>query len=296
MKRATRKLKNGDIELTISFDITKHGHVLGEMRNYDIQQVTETIRNPVTQHHINVNLCLGYFGHSARQKNNNPHIAKEVDDNGNPVNVCSKVTGLKINKNIITYKVIVLNTEEGRKILKFLDSGIGGFSFAWSIEQGIFAGVDYVFSPNFVQNRILEGSICKGECDSTNIIKQMDFDSIGNISPDELTSFIRDSNPFLIIDNINNKRDEEVEEMRLLFDEVTMQLRLEIKKADNELLHIKKLLEEENLTISKDGIVFDEVFINKTFSKNIDVVLDKKLLEDLEYPVEKQGFNMEKFW
>jgi hypothetical protein len=187
------KLKNGDVKLTISFDITTHGHYLGDARNYPIDKITELINSPQTQHHIAIGFCLGYFGHGARKKTKTPHIAQEVDDEGRETEVVTKTTALSIEGNIITHTQQVLNTPLGNRILKFLDSGVGGFSFAWSHSQGIYAGADYVYMPNFVENTIIEGAICNGECSPSNIISQMNLDEV----TDEIEDFIIDSVPIL---------------------------------------------------------------------------------------------------
>lgn len=187
------KLPNGDVKLTIDFDITTHGHYLGDARNYPIDKITDLINHPQTQHHIDIGFCLGFFGHGARKKSKTPHIAQEIDNEGRETEIAIKTTALSIQGNIITHTQQVLNTPLGNKILKFLDSGVGGFSFAWSHEQGIYAGADYVYMPNFAENTIIEGAICDGECSPSNIIHQMNLDEV----TDEIEDFIIDSVPML---------------------------------------------------------------------------------------------------
>jgi hypothetical protein len=251
------KNEQGDLEVEISFDITTHGHFLGEKRNYDIDTITKLINNSITQHHIEVGMCLGYLGHSGRNYKNNPHIAKELNTKGEKVEPCLRTLALSIDGNIITHKQLIVTTEQGLKVAKFGNSGIGGFSFAWNDE--IFAGADYVFSPNFVENRIIQGSICQGECDIYSLAKKLVTDEISE--DDEVLEFIQDSETFEFIKTIQTNTQNELElkldsvlELNRGLHRETLEYRSELAKLKDMLYNQGFAYDGKNINLRKDAV------------------------------------------
>lgn len=180
-----KKLPNGDIEVTISFDITKHGHTLGLPRNYNVGKVQKLIRSKEVQHHIKAGYALGLYGHGNRDPKN-PLVAKEKNPMGEDIEPICKTVALSIKGNIITHTQRIIANEWGKKVMKLLDSGFGGFSFVWDLKNEKFGGADYVLSPNFNGNRVLVESICAdGMCKLDSVMDSIVTEALGDTEVDE---------------------------------------------------------------------------------------------------------------
>lgn len=149
----TNKLDNGDVIVTISFDVTRHGHYFGVPRNYDIGKITKLIRSKSVQETVNNGYALGLYGHNKRHLTARHPYAREQDEAGNEVFPVAKTIALSIKGNIITHTQHVINTSKSDFIIRYIESGFGGFSFVWRVKDNEFYGADYVLSPNFTENR-----------------------------------------------------------------------------------------------------------------------------------------------
>jgi septum formation inhibitor MinC len=184
-KQEVKKLANGDVEVTISFDITKHGHKLGLPRNYNVSKVQKLIRSKEVQSHIESGYALGLYGHGNRDTKN-PLVAKEKNPMGEDIEPICKTTQLSIRGNIITHTQRIVANEWGKKVMKLLDSGFGGFSFVWDIKNEKFGGADYVLSPNFNGNRVLVESICAdGTCKLDSVMDSIVTEALDGAKVDE---------------------------------------------------------------------------------------------------------------
>ncbi|MFT7880438.1 MAG: hypothetical protein ABXS91_08600 [Sulfurimonas sp.] len=183
MKNKIENIGNGQHKVSISFDITDHGHTFGMPRNYNLSKVQKLIRSKDVQETIKNGYAICMYGHGSRHKNQG-YIANERNHNtGDEQEPIGKVTALSIRDKIITYEALLVETIANKtlSVVKMIESGIGGFSFVWDVNKGIFYGSDFVLSPNFNGNRVMMDSICSdGQCMLGSAIDEAVLDAIGD--------------------------------------------------------------------------------------------------------------------
>ena len=163
LPKGVKILENGQMEVTISYDVTKHGHSFSKPRNYNVQAIALMINDPKTQEAIKNGYAKGYYGHTKRNPNKG-YLPSELDGNGNEVEPICMTTALSISGNIITHTQRIFNTDDGCRVQQLILNGAVGFSNVWDIGKKKFFGYDVVVSPNFAGNRIVVDSICEGNC------------------------------------------------------------------------------------------------------------------------------------
>ena len=171
-------LDNGQMEVTITYDVTKHGHAFGKPRNYNVNDIRLMIEDSDTQEEINNGYAKGYYGHSKRDVNSG-YLPSEKDTDGNEVEPVSVTKSLSIDGNNITHTQRIFNTDEGIRLQKLILNGGVGFSNVWNIKKKKFFGFDAVVSQNFAGNRVIVDSICAGVCEIDNAIEKAVLDNVG---------------------------------------------------------------------------------------------------------------------
>ena len=151
-------LDNGQMEVEITFDVTKHGHNLGLPRNYNVTKIAGMINDSLVQETIKNGYGKGYYGHGKRDSETG--LAPEVDSNGGEVEPVCLTKQLSISGNMVTHKQRIFNTDKGERIQNLILNGGVGFSAVWDIVKKKFYGFDVVISPNFAGNRVVMDSIC----------------------------------------------------------------------------------------------------------------------------------------
>lgn len=185
MNKYTNKIEskgNGVYEVSISFDITEHGHSYGMPRNYPLDKIQKLIRSQEVKKAIENGYALCMYGHMARHKKQG-YLANEANaETGTIQEPIGKVTQMSIKDRIISYKMTLVETSENKvkSVVKFIENSIGGFSAVWDVKRGVFYGFDFVLSPNFNGNRVVMDSICSdGSCQLGSAINDTVLDAIG---------------------------------------------------------------------------------------------------------------------
>jgi len=182
MKNTIEDLGNGTHKVSISFDVTEHGHNFGMPRNYNLAKVQKLIRSKEVQKAIKDGYAMTFYGHGARDKAQG-YLANERNyKTGEEQEPIGKVTKLSIKDKIVSYEALLVETvgNKTKSVVKMIENGIGGFSFVWDVTKGIFYGSDFVLSPNFNGNRVVMDSICSdGSCQLDTAIHDAVVDAIG---------------------------------------------------------------------------------------------------------------------
>ena len=285
LPKGVKILDNGQMEVTVSYDVTKHGHSLGKPRNYNINAIAMMINDPKVQEEIKNGYAKGYYGHGKRNINKG-YLPSEVDTDGNEVEPICITTKLSIRGNIITHTQRIFNTEDGCRVQQLILNGAVGFSNAWDIGKRKFFGYDVVVSPNFAGNRIIIDSICAGNC---SLSEDFYIDEISTILPTEeaqeaykyLLSKYGDENTRAI--KILKDKSKQKDDLISLKEEVVREFREEADTYAGKIL----ALEEE--------LGGDKAELNKTLAENKEFkeVIDKSktLLDDIGIEVGKDELN-----
>ena len=192
-------LPNGNMIVNVSFDVAKHGHNLGRPRNYDMNKYKQMVESDKTKKHINNGYALIFYSHDARspQKNYLPH---EKDKDGSyqlPVGRLLNV-GFK-QPSTVNFEALILDNPMGKEIQKLIKSGVGGFSLVNNIKDKLLIGADYVLSPNFSSNRVINDETCE------NGLCSIKLDTITQKIDDELVESVK-----AFLDDIEMQDDKEV--------------------------------------------------------------------------------------
>ena len=159
----------------LSFNLFDEGRkYTGHHRNYILESARTTATDPATMERINLREAFGYLGHQLRQMSRKLTIGEKevVKVNGKdmvleciPSNVTTQLT--IHNDGLVEHTQEVLNTKPGQVVQQFIDSKVGGFSWATggidhpsATHVKSFHGFDYVKNPGFSANRpfILESA------------------------------------------------------------------------------------------------------------------------------------------
>lgn len=182
-KNTIKRLSDGNYEVTITFDITEHGHDHGMPRNYSLKKVQQLVNSDRVQADIANGYAVCMYGHGARHQKQGYRPKEHNFESKDVQEPIGKVTSLSIYGKKITWTALLVETDENKtkSVAKLIESNIGGFSFVWDLKYMVFYGADFVLSPNFNGNRVVMDSICgDGECTIDNKIDTVVLDVIGN--------------------------------------------------------------------------------------------------------------------
>ena len=269
-------LDNGQMEVTISFDVTAHGHSMSESRNYDLSRIKSVLNSRSVIEFIKNGYAKGFYGHGKRNKGAG-YVPSEVDTNGVEVEPVCVTKSVTIQGKIITHKQRIFNTDNGIKLQKLILNGGVGFSVVWNLAKGYLLGFDAVVSPNFSGNRIIVDSICSGGSCNIDDALNSEIDSVyGKDAEEEIRdiamdllmhqedvlnyidadSFIRElKDDKLRQENINFSLKEDIDGFRK---EISL---LESSLKNEEVKHNSEI-EELKLQLAGFGIKFDGVALS----------------------------------
>lgn len=316
------KLGDGAYKVSISFDITNHGHNYGLPRNYNLAKVQKLIRSKSVQEAIKNGYAICMYGHKARNKKQGYLASEANEETGNLQEPIGKVTKMSVRDKIISYEMILVETLENKakSVVKLIEHNIGGFSAVWDVASGVLYGMDYVLSPNFNGNKVVMDSICTdGECKLDTAIHDTVLDAIGThedlydvakdllVHQDNVSQAIEFKSKVLVMqDNVLNLQ-EEIEENKILLDnqKITIKGQSEdIKQLENEKEIAKKehlskkdetgkiAIEIEELKKEKDElkVLKDSLEENGLVIKDGAVILDSMALGELLTPSSKDKY------
>jgi len=152
-------------KVTFNYRDEDNGYTLGIPRNYNTNKVVSLVNSEATQHWIDKGNAVVMYGHGARDHAKGSFVAREHNPiNGEVQLPVAQITKLKINKknkNLIDFEGFFFTSPNNyaEDVMAMAKAGIGGFSFVWSVEKGIFYSADYVLVQNFSSNKIIMDSI-----------------------------------------------------------------------------------------------------------------------------------------
>ena len=167
---------NGNYPFFITFNYRDedNGYMLGIPRNYPTKKVKELVNSSKTKKWIDNGNAVIMYGHGTRNISKNRYVPAEHNPHNGEVQLpIGKITKLSINPknhNLIDFEGFFIPTKENKveSIVKFIENGLGGFSFIWHVPRGIFYGADYVLVQNFSSNKVtldaLDDYCTDGEC------------------------------------------------------------------------------------------------------------------------------------
>lgn len=140
----------------VTFNLKDRGRKFtGQDRNFNIHALMDSINGPACQEKIKTRGMLGYFGHKARLLfGMEPLESGVVGGKYNEVEPALVTTYLEaFPDGTIKHQSEFLDNESGRKAERMYRSRVGGFSGV--IDQGKhkFFGFDWVYEPNYSENR-----------------------------------------------------------------------------------------------------------------------------------------------
>jgi len=151
--------KTGKIRYNVQQRGRKHN---GKDRNFDLPAMARLVNGPAVQEQVEQGDLLGYYGHWMRMKfGMSPPESIVLDGKVVRIEPAIRTTYLHADADgNIEHEAEFLDTESGRMAESLFDSKAGGFSSAIGARSnGIsdiptaFGGFDYVFEPNFTENR-----------------------------------------------------------------------------------------------------------------------------------------------
>lgn len=154
----------------ISFDVTKTKLANGANRNYNPKEIKSYVYSSQTQQFVSRGWCIINYGHRTRSSDFY-HLGQEyhpiTKDIHEPL---GRVTKLSMNGKILRIEFVLTETKHNNleSVIKFIKLGIGGFSTVFNKKEGLFLGMDYVLSRNFVDNQIgivMDNLCLSGNCD-----------------------------------------------------------------------------------------------------------------------------------
>lgn len=134
----------------------------GQDRKFDLPALAALINSPAVQEQVEHGDLLGYYGHWMRMKFGlNPPESLVLDGKVVRIEPAVRTKYLRCDdEGNIEHDTEFLDTESGKMAERLFDSKAGGFSSAIFAKPGgfldvptKFAGFDYVFEPNFTDNR-----------------------------------------------------------------------------------------------------------------------------------------------
>lgn len=140
----------------IKFNVKERGRkFLGQERDFDIKKLCKSINGGACQERIRTRAMFGYFGHGLRKL-----VGMDIPESAviagkyTEIKPAVVTTFLKAYENgDIEHQSEFLDTEQGHDALKMYKSKVGGFSSAIKADTYEFCGMDWVFDPNYVNNR-----------------------------------------------------------------------------------------------------------------------------------------------
>lgn len=265
MKTPIKLLPNGQMEITISYDVTQHGHSFGAPRNYDVKKIAKMINSKSVQEEISNGYCKGYYGHGNRNKSKG-YLPTERNDDGEVVEPVCITKALSIKGNTITHTQRIFNTDEGMRVQKLAENGAIGFSNVWNINTGKFYGYDAVLSPNFHGNSVIVDGICEdGQCQIGNALDAIVDEAVGDIEDETVREYAKDllMHQQDVQDTI--KIQEYIKDLRVKLDEVEKERDAEKERAIEAEKEVDK--KDEEIEASKDE--------NKKLEDEKDLFLDE---------------------
>lgn len=140
----------------IKFNVKERGRkFLGQERNFDIKKLCDSINGPACQERVRTRGMLGYYGHA-------PRVLAGMDTVEGAV-IKGKYTELE--PAVLTTYVKMypngdfehqsefLDTDSGKRAAAMYADKVGGFSTAIKAGSYELSGIDWVFNPNFNDNR-----------------------------------------------------------------------------------------------------------------------------------------------
>lgn len=127
----------------------------GNPRKFNVPLVKQIVNSEAVQEQIASRSLVGFYGHWPRVKFG--AIAEEGGMDGkNQVNVEPAIVTVyakAYDDGTIEHEQEFLDTDAGEKARKAYNSRVGGFSSVINEPRRIFGGMDYVFAPNYRDNR-----------------------------------------------------------------------------------------------------------------------------------------------
>jgi hypothetical protein len=140
----------------IKFSLNKRGRKLtGKARNYNAAAIANTINSARIQEQVKAGDMVGFYGHWPRVKFGlRPQTGGLVDGKIVAVEPALVTTFLRAAKDgTIEHRARFLDNEPGQMARRLHQNKTGGFSAVIdSITHDIY-GLDYVYDPNFIENR-----------------------------------------------------------------------------------------------------------------------------------------------
>jgi len=275
LPKGVKILDNGQMEVTITFDVSNNGHNFGASRNYDLVKYKTMIDDINVQKAIKDGYCKGYLGHQKRNTKAG-YLPSEVDTDGNEVEPVCMTKSMSMNENMVTHTQRIFNTEQGIKVQKLILNGGVGFSSVHNLKEKKFFGFDAVISPNFSTNRVIVDSICNGACEIDSVIDNAINDTVGVNADDEIKEIAKDllMKDDTVVDMIKIKDFiQALKEDKSNIEINLSQIKEELKKANDENAILKTSLDTE---IKKNKTINDNYqdFIKNDY-QNIITQLDE---------------------
>lgn len=147
----------------ITYNLNDRGrqHTGKDRSNVDVQSMIKTINSGAIQEQVNSGTFTGFCGHQIRQRYGMiPPETAIIDGKTILLEPAIRTVYLKAEDDgTVTHKQEFLENDAGEHVLRQYKAKVGGFSTAVNyLIQGqtlfpnVFAGFDYVFAPNFLDN------------------------------------------------------------------------------------------------------------------------------------------------
>lgn len=151
------------ITKSISYNLNDRGrqHSGKDRSNVDVQGMIRKINSPHTQEQVESGSFNGFYGHQIRQRYGMiPPESVEIDGKILLLEPAIRTVSIHAAEDgTVTHKQEFYDNKSGNFALNQYVAKIGGFSTAMNyyidgniLRPNVFGGMDYVFSPNFVDN------------------------------------------------------------------------------------------------------------------------------------------------
>jgi len=163
-------------EITYSLRDRKRKHT-GVDRNFNLKALVSHINSQEVQERVRNRELLGYYGHGVRILSGSMNPTESFMAKGKYIEVEPAIVTTKVmadENGIVTHKSEFLPTESGIRAAKAWSAKVGGFSSAIDGANWKFHGFDYVFDPNFSENRgyLFDSASC-ADVDYVDVIEQI---------------------------------------------------------------------------------------------------------------------------
>ncbi len=151
------------ITKTLTYNLANRGRVHGgkDRSNVDIQGMIRKINSAEVQEQVDAGFMNGFCGHQIRQRwGMVPPESIEIDGKMIYLEPATRTLSVKaFDDGTVEHKQEFFENVAGEHVMRQYKAKIGGFSTAVNffidgpiLRPNIFAGFDYVFSPNYVDN------------------------------------------------------------------------------------------------------------------------------------------------